>query len=86
MGTEEEISSIQRVEDTEDPIKYLSGREIKAYTKWKKDAIDHLPLALALKLYELFLNGYQCEEICRINGDRFPLGQLIDARLRVRVG
>lgn len=41
-----------------------------------------LPLAQAVKMYELYLNGYTCDEIYRINGGKIPFGQILDARVR----
>lgn len=33
-------------------------------------------------MYELFLNGYSCEEIAKLNDDRFDVGMILDARVR----
>ena len=50
--------------------------------KWRKTGEAPLPLALALQMYELYLNGYEVEEIWRVNGQKYPLGQIADAKLR----
>lgn len=52
--------------------------------KWRRSSKDPAPLALStsLKMYELFLIGHNCEEIGRANDGKFPLGMILDARLR----
>jgi hypothetical protein len=60
----------------------LSELENKSYIEWKATNSSPLPLSVALKLYELFLNFYSLDEIHRINGKKFPLGQIVDARVR----
>jgi len=60
----------------------LSVKENTEYELWTHALSPPLPLANALKLYELFLNGYSCDEIFRVNGGKIPLGQIVDARVR----
>jgi hypothetical protein len=60
----------------------LSELENKAFMEWRAVGGNPLPLAAALKLYELFLNFYSLDEIHRINGKKIPLGQIVDARVR----
>jgi hypothetical protein len=60
----------------------LSVRENTELELWNHAKSPPLPLANAIKLYELFLNGYSCEEIFRVNGGKIPLGQIVDARIR----
>lgn len=61
----------------------LTEWEFEQYSKWRKSK-DTSPLALstALKMYEMFLLGHSCEEIFRANDQKFPLGMILDARLR----
>lgn len=35
-----------------------------------------------MQFYELFLNGYSCEEIAKLNEGKFDPGMIIDARVR----
>lgn len=61
----------------------LTELEKENYHRWRRGGNDNpLPLGTSLQLYELFLNAYSCEEICRINGEKYPLGQIVDARIR----
>jgi hypothetical protein len=60
----------------------MEAKEGEELRKWKRKAEAPLPLALALKMYELYLNGFSCEEIWRVNGQKYPLGQIVDAKLR----
>lgn len=67
----------------DEPENKLAVREQQSLEEWKKGSKGvPLPLAKAVKLYELYLNGYTCEEIFRVNGGRIPLGQIVDARER----
>lgn len=50
--------------------------------EWRAKQEPPLHLSVALKLYELFLNGYTCEDIYNVNGGKYPLGQIIDAKER----
>lgn len=58
------------------------AEEFKAYQEWKLTGKLPIPLEVALKMYELYLNYYEINEIYRINGGKFPLGQIVDAKLR----
>jgi hypothetical protein len=60
----------------------LNETENKSYLEWQSTGGKPLPLAAALKLYELFLNFYSLDDICRINTKKIPLGQIVDARIR----
>lgn len=51
-------------------------------TEWRAKQEPPLHLSVALKLYELFLNGYTCEDIYNVNGGKYPLGQIVDAKER----
>ncbi|WNM70313.1 hypothetical protein [Myxococcus phage Mx1] len=57
--------------------------ERDAYQKWKRGP-DTTPLSptVAVKMYQLFLAGHTCEEISRINENRFPLGLILHSRIR----
>ncbi len=57
-------------------------KEDDEYRKWKREKQAPIPLTLALQMYELYLNGYSCEEIWRVNAQRYPLGQIVDAKIR----
>lgn len=61
----------------------IQKEEEKAYIEWKsgKDAFP-IPLELAAGMYELYLNSYSCTDIYRINGMRYPLGQIVDSKVR----
>lgn len=61
----------------------LTEWEFEQYSKWRRSK-DTSPLAIstALKMYEMFLLGHSCEEIYRANDQKFPLGMILDARLR----
>lgn len=50
--------------------------------EWKAKREAPLHLSVAIKLYELFLNGYTCEDIYNVNGGKYPLGQIVDAKER----
>lgn len=67
----------------EDGLRFFTDREKGIYSEWK-DLSSSKPLAVttSLKMYELFLNGYSCEEISRLNEHKFPTGMILDARLR----
>jgi len=56
--------------------------ELAALEEWKKTGKAHLPLAVAMRLYELYLNYYSCGEICQINGNQYAFGQIVDAKIR----
>lgn len=64
----------------------LTDKEKTTLAKWEKQK-DKSPLAtdISMALYELFLNGHSCDEIVRVaklNGSDFPLGMVLDARIR----
>lgn len=69
---ENKNSQIQKVEFDED----------KALASWKKTKEAPATLVLALKWYELYLNAYSCEDIWRVNGQKFQLGMIVDAKIR----
>lgn len=71
----DENSQIQRVEQS---------NEDKALQEWKKTKSAPIPLALSLKMYELYLNNYSLEDIWRVNGEKFPLGAIVDAKIRYK--
>src|SRR5277367_536244 len=60
----------------------LNETENKAFLEWKESDGKPLPVAMALKLYELFLNFYSLDDIYRINAKKIHLGAIIDARVR----
>jgi hypothetical protein len=64
-----------------DPPK-ISDKEQESWALFKKCKEPPIPLKSALNMYELFLNSYDCEEIHRLNGGKFSLGQVVDARIR----
>lgn len=66
----------------EEKLGRLSELEQSAYKEWALTQQPPLPLATAIKMYELFLNSYTTEEIFRVNGQQYPLGMIVDARLR----
>ena len=67
------------VKATKDKMLAKEGEELR---RWRRKSEAPIPLALALKMYELYLNGYSCEDIWRVNGQKFPLGQVVDAKVR----
>lgn len=69
---ETQNSQIQKIEFDED----------KALASWKKTKEAPATLVLALKWYELYLNAYSCEDIWRVNGQKFQLGMIVDAKIR----
>lgn len=70
-------------EITQPAIPELTEWEFEQFSKWRRSK-DTAPLALstALKMYEMFLLGHSCEEIFRANDQKFPLGMILDARIR----
>lgn len=60
----------------------LSVLEKEELTKFRRSGSAPLALSTALKMYELFLLGKSCEEIMRANDSRFPLGMILEARIR----
>lgn len=65
------------------PEDILTPFESEQLAKWKRSK-DLAPLSpiVAVRMYELFLLGHSCEEIFRANEQKFPLGMILDARLR----
>lgn len=66
-----------------DPLNKMEQEEL---SKWKRSA-DTTPLSpfIAANLYQLFLLGHSCEDIAKSTGDtKFPLGLILDARVRHR--
>lgn len=63
--------------------KTFTDRECGVYQEWM-DKKNKAPLSVStsLKMYELYLNGYSCEEIFRLNDNQFPLGMILEARIR----
>lgn len=59
----------------------LTETENKAYMEWRVLNKPPIPLATALKLYELFLNFYSLDDIYRINGKKLHLGAIVACRL-----
>jgi hypothetical protein len=74
--------SSDKLEKSLSPLEKLAKEEDEAYREWRRRKEAHLPLAQALKMYELYLNGYSCEEIFKVNGQKFPIGQIVDAKIR----
>jgi hypothetical protein len=74
------VSDISSSELT--PIEEQKKKEEDAYREWTKLKEPPIPLALAMDFYTLYLNSYSAEEIWRVNGKRFPLGQIVDAKIR----
>jgi hypothetical protein len=68
---------VKRPEDS------LSVSEQEELHRWRRGK-ETAPLALstAFRMYQLFLLGHSCEEIARSNEGRFPLGMILDSRLR----
>ena len=64
--------------------KSIGPDELRVYDEWSQKGLPFIPLASALKLYELFLNGYSVNEIYRINGGKIELGAIVDARIRFK--
>lgn len=64
------------------PEDNLTALEREAVEKWRRGA-DTSPLSpvVALKMYELFLLGHSCDEIARVNENKFPLGLIVNARI-----
>lgn len=60
----------------------FSGSEQEAYEEWLGSGQAPIPLVVALKMYELYLNGYTCTQIARANGNEFEVGAIVDACLR----
>jgi hypothetical protein len=61
----------------------LTEREKSQLKKWQGKP-NSIPLSVgtSLQFYELFLNGYNCEEIAKLNEDKFDVGMILDARVR----
>lgn len=65
------------------PEEGLTTFEREEWMKWKRSpSAAPLAISTALKMYELYLLGHSCDEIYRANENRFPLGLIIDARVR----
>jgi hypothetical protein len=64
------------------PEDNLTPLEREAYDKWRRGA-DQTPVSpiVGLKMYELFLLGHTCDDIVRTNENKFPLGQVLHARV-----
>ncbi len=60
----------------------LSEAERDVYLSWRRTKAPPLPVDKGLKMFELYLNGYDCEAICKVNSETYPLGQILDARMR----
>jgi len=74
---EEDKEIIKRPEDN------LTKIEQEELTKYRRsDGYAPLAASTAVRLYQLFLLGHSCEEIVRTNDNRFPLGMVVDARIR----
>jgi hypothetical protein len=60
----------------------LTDTERFAYAEWLD--LQELPIdvSVAIKMYELFLNSYSLDEIYRVNGKKYHLGAIVDARKR----
>ncbi|SRR6266404_2804109 len=63
-------------------LEYLSDDERNALTKWQENR-NRPPLSTFTsgQFYQLFLNGNDCQEICRLNENLYPLGIIIEARV-----
>jgi hypothetical protein len=64
------------------PEDALTAVEREEWQKWRRTATAPLSPAVAVRLYELFLLGHSCDDIVRANENKFPLGMVLDARLR----
>lgn len=62
--------------------KPLSPLEQRAYEKWLKKIDDPIPIELAIDMYALYVNGHSCEKIFEANDRVYPLGQIVDAKIR----
>jgi hypothetical protein len=61
----------------------LTVEEQQALLKWRANTnLRPIPVANALQLYQLYLNGYSCKDIYRLNDESLPLGSIVDARIR----
>ena len=69
-------TAIQKVE----PL--LTPREQEQLDEWRAKPNFPLALSTSLKLYELFLEGYDCEQIVKTIDGKFDIGTVLDARLR----
>ncbi len=67
----------------EEGLRFFTDRERGIYNEWKElPTRKPLSVTTSLKMYELFLNGYSCEEVARLNDHKFPSGMILEARLR----
>ncbi len=66
-----------------DALKYFTDREKGIYLEWQElKTKAPLSTTTSLQLYELFLAGYSCEEIARLNQNKFPVGMILESRVR----
>lgn len=62
---------------------YLTPEELETLDRWKQEKNKpSISVALSLKMFELFLNGSNCDEIVKVNNNQFTLGQVLEVRLR----
>lgn len=61
----------------------LSAKEQSLYLEWlEKKTKPSLSPSLSTQLFQLFLNGYSCDEICEHHNKIYPIGQILEARVR----
>lgn len=61
----------------------LQKEEEQAYKQWQAEEDAYpIPAQLAAGMYELYLNSYSCTDIWKVNAQRYPLGQIVDAKIR----
>ncbi len=70
------MSSLVKIEN----VKSLSPNEKNAYDKYIADAKPPLSALTAANLFELYVNGCDCEEIARLN-PTFGLGIIVRAKV-----
>jgi hypothetical protein len=69
------------------PARSLTDRERRALEAWRKRGDAPIPLDESIRMYELYLNGYSCEQIEKTlrstnpNIPSYSLGQLVNARI-----
>lgn len=77
-ATNDELVKVENAKE----IDKIQTRELESLEDWRRTKSAPMALNVAIKMYELFLNGYSCEEIYRVNGGKFHLGQIVDAKQR----
>lgn len=76
------IASKEEIVVYKAPEEYLVSYEKEELAKWRRRNEPPLSQMTAIQFYQLFLIGHSCEEIVKANENRFPLGMVLDARVR----